>query len=235
MTTQGSELKNRNNHPFIGAVGGQSFALAHNGVLYNDKTLRKSLKLPKTKIQTDSYVAVQLIEQKKALNMDSLKYMAETVQGSFCFTVLDDNNQIYFIKGDNPLCIYRWPKSGLVMYASTEEILKRALSKLKLPLEPPVSYYVSCGDILKFDHNGAYSTSSFDTASLMHSWYIMNTRTSCWSSLPTQPPRQFHEPGKVFWICAGGHRPFARGGVLARRARGLPVCRKIMIRSRVHE
>ena len=33
-------------------------ALAHNGVLYNDEWLRKSEKLPSTKIKTDSYIAV---------------------------------------------------------------------------------------------------------------------------------------------------------------------------------
>ncbi len=41
MTTQGSETKNRNNHPFRGSVNGQRFALAHNGVLNNDRRLRK--------------------------------------------------------------------------------------------------------------------------------------------------------------------------------------------------
>ena len=67
MTTQGSEEKNYNNHPFLGQAGGRQFALAHNGVLHNDLMLRRSLKLPHTKIETDSYVAVQLIERKKAL------------------------------------------------------------------------------------------------------------------------------------------------------------------------
>ena len=89
MTTQGSEAKNYNNHPFLGHAGDLQFALAHNGVLHNDRMLRRSLKLPRTKIQTDSYVAVQLIERKKALDFASLKYMAEQVEGSFTFTVLD--------------------------------------------------------------------------------------------------------------------------------------------------
>lgn len=35
MTTQGSEKKNYNNHPFRGALPGGDFALAHNGVLHN--------------------------------------------------------------------------------------------------------------------------------------------------------------------------------------------------------
>ncbi|MFQ6976656.1 MAG: class II glutamine amidotransferase [Oscillibacter sp.] len=40
MTTQGSAKKNYNNHPFFGHVKEESFALAHNGVLWNDSELR---------------------------------------------------------------------------------------------------------------------------------------------------------------------------------------------------
>lgn len=57
--------------------------MAHNGVLYNDKALRRSLHLPGTKIETDSYAAVQLIERQKALSFSSLRSMAESVEGSF--------------------------------------------------------------------------------------------------------------------------------------------------------
>ena len=41
FTTQGSEKRNCNNHPFEGHCGKESFALAHNGVLYNDRELRR--------------------------------------------------------------------------------------------------------------------------------------------------------------------------------------------------
>lgn len=64
-------------------MNGRAFALAHNGVLYNDKALRRSLHLPGTKIETDSYAAVQLIERQKALSFSSLRSMAESVEGSF--------------------------------------------------------------------------------------------------------------------------------------------------------
>lgn len=46
FTTQGSEKRNCNNHPFEGHCGTESFALAHNGVLYNDKELRREQHLP---------------------------------------------------------------------------------------------------------------------------------------------------------------------------------------------
>lgn len=63
------------------------FALAHNGVLVNDKELRKKDHLPKTKIETDSYIAVQLLEYKKLLNEESIKFMAEALEGSFSFSI----------------------------------------------------------------------------------------------------------------------------------------------------
>ena len=89
MTPQGNAQFNQNNHPFLGHVDGSSFALAHNGVLWNDKELRAEENLPLTSVETDSYVAVQLLEQQKTLDFDSLQSMAEAVEDSFVFTVLD--------------------------------------------------------------------------------------------------------------------------------------------------
>lgn len=169
MTTQGSELKNHNNHPFLGRAGTDRFALAHNGMLYNDKYLRSTLHLPRTKIETDSYIGVQLIQRKKALDFTSLKYMAEQVEGSFCFTLLDQNNALYIVKGDNPICLYYFPALGLYIYASTEEILRKALSGAKLPRGKSVQIPISCGDILKIRADGERIGSQFDVAHL-HSW-----------------------------------------------------------------
>ena len=46
MTTQGNACRNYNNHPFSGRTAQGPFALAHNGVLYNDRYLRGKLHLP---------------------------------------------------------------------------------------------------------------------------------------------------------------------------------------------
>lgn len=113
MTTQGSAKKNFNNHPFFGRVKGKCFALAHNGVLWNDRGLRHTKHLPKTKIQTDSYVAVQLLEQQKVLDFDSLAKMAEQVEGSFSFAVLDEQDALWIVKGDSPLSIAHFPECGV--------------------------------------------------------------------------------------------------------------------------
>lgn len=161
MTTQGNEKRNYNNHPFLGQAGKAAFALAHNGVLHNDTTLRKSLKLPRTRIETDSYVAVQLIQKKNALNFDSLKYMAEKVEGSFSFTVLDEEDNLYFVKGDNPLCICHYPERGLYLYASTDAILIDALLHVPYPLGEAEQVSLDNGELLLIAKDGKQKRSTF--------------------------------------------------------------------------
>ena len=166
LTTQGNELLNRNNHPFRGKAGGTSFALAHNGILRNDYELQASLKLPKTRIETDSYVAVQLLEHQNALDFSSLKAMAEQVEGSFTFTVLDEADNLYFVKGDSPLCLYFIGDLGLYVYASTVEILFSGATCIGLSSESAEEVNIQAGEIVKLDRNGAISRTSFDTAKL---------------------------------------------------------------------
>ena len=80
MTTQGDAKHNQNNHPFSDYVHGNNFAFAHNGMLWNDLELRITENLDITDIETDSYIAVQLIEKENALDFNSLKNMAEKVK-----------------------------------------------------------------------------------------------------------------------------------------------------------
>ena len=175
LTTQGDAAKNRNNHPFTGksrTLDGYYFALAHNGVLFNDKTLRKQKKLPLTKIETDSYIAVQLLEQEEIpLDFQSLKNMAETVEGSFVFTILDAKEQLYFIKGDNPLMIYYFPKSGIYLYASLESILKQATKRCSFLKGEYEKIQLKAGDILKIDAMGNRSGDTFDATIFDYSEY----------------------------------------------------------------
>lgn len=162
MTTQGAASRNRNNHPFPGKAAETSFALAHNGIIYNDDTLRSTLSLPATKIETDSYIAVQLLERKNALNFSSLRSMAEQLRGSFTITVLDGHNNLYIVKGDNPMCLYHYPALGLYLYASTEEILKQALQRSGLQLGKAETVPLGCGEILKIHPSGKMERSQFD-------------------------------------------------------------------------
>ena len=162
MTTQGSERNNQNNHPFIGRFGDTTFALAHNGVLYNDRELQRCNHLPKTNIETDSYVAVQLIERQKEVSPNSLRRMAEQLDGHFTFTVLDQRNNLYFIKGNNPLTIYHYPQIGLYLYASTTEILEMATEALDIRRWAKKVIQPRQGEILCIDCYGQRSMTRFD-------------------------------------------------------------------------
>lgn len=156
MTTQGSEKNNFNNHPFYSTK--LKFALAHNGILCNDAELRKSEKLPKTYIKTDSYIAVQLIDKKEALNLDSLKYMAEKVEGSFCFTALDKYENLYIVKGDNPIAFAKTKDCWI--YASTDAILEKVLNKLGI--SEYSKFEIDDGKIVKIASNGEVSEMEFE-------------------------------------------------------------------------
>ena len=187
LTTQGSARFNENNHPWRCQIGTGPFALAHNGVLYNDTLLRKELALPTPKIQTDSYIAVQIIEQQRTLSFDSLKTMAEQVEGSFAFSVLDHKDRIYLVKGDNPLCLYYFPSFDLYLYASTQAILNDALTEMPFRLGKAQEIRLICGDILLLSPDAEPEKQTFDTRNLDLS-YWGHFRSSYGYFWPTPEP-----------------------------------------------
>ena len=161
MTTQGSEKKNYNNHPFEGKTASHSFAFAHNGVLYNEAELQQEYSLPETPIETDSYTTVQVLETFDTVDYESVKAVSETVRGSFVFTILRDDNTLFLVKGDNPLTVYCYPELGLFVYASTKAILDTAV-KLAHIHTAPISYIINEGDIIRIDPDGKISVSKFE-------------------------------------------------------------------------
>ncbi len=165
MTTQGNEKHNYNNHPFEGAAG-IPFALAHNGVLYNDLTLRKDKNLPRTRIETDSYVAVQLLAQQGELSFRSIRSAVEPLRGTLTLTILTNRDELYLVRGNNPLTLYHFPRLGLYVYASTATILRKGLKKGLPTKERPFDVPLREGDILHIDTSGRYTTESFDTRNL---------------------------------------------------------------------
>lgn len=130
--------------------------------MYNDVELRKEKNLPDTHIETDSYVAVQLIEQQGKLDCNSLKSMAETVQGNFTFTVLDEDNSLYIIKGSKPMCLLHFEMLGIYIYASTESIMKNALIKVNMLSFLYTRIETAHGDIIRINSNGVITRSEFE-------------------------------------------------------------------------
>ena len=170
FTTQGSEKRNCNNHPFEGRCGKESFALAHSGVLYNDRELRREQQLPPTPIETDTYVAVQLLEQGQQLDTENIKRMAELVEGSFVFTILRNDNTLFLVKGNNPLTVYHFPALGLYVYASTKSILDNALQKVHMT-EKACEVEISEGEIIEISPSGNLHKSTFEIQDYIHTMF----------------------------------------------------------------
>lgn len=209
MTTQGDEKFNQNNHPFFGKADGEWFALAHNGILYNDTELRLQHDLPRSKIETDSYAAVQLLEKMGELSFDSLAQMAEAVRGSFTFTVMDSQNGIWFVKGNNPLAICHWPQLGLYIYASTDTILKKAIARMELPSSYE-TVSAEMGDILYIDADGQRKYGHFNCDHLLWSRfspYSLPTDSSYLQDLKTVSWLFGYSPKDVDDMVADGMTP----------------------------
>ena len=162
MTTHGNAEFNCNNHPFEGKTTDGRFALCHNGILYNYKYVKRAEKLPETKIETDTYVAVQLIEKYGSLNFSTVAQMCETLEELFLFTILSDDNSLYIAKGGNPICLLHFERLGLYLYTSTGSIMKEVLKGSFLEKEPFTQIEVEDGDIFRIDSNGMIEKSRFE-------------------------------------------------------------------------
>ena len=114
----------------------------------------------------NTYIAVQLIESKKELTKESLKYMAETVDGSFSFSLLDEKNNTYIVKGDSPISMLHFPSQQIYVYASTDRILYKALIDSPLFLDMKLGRYdeirLNEGDIAKISSEGIIGISKFE-------------------------------------------------------------------------
>jgi glucosamine--fructose-6-phosphate aminotransferase (isomerizing) len=169
-STIGDPHKAENAHPFKISVGDRSIALSHNGVLFGIEHLRLKYGLPNTTIETDSVVAAQLLNKFGDLSMKSLADMAEAVSGSFTFTILDNESNLYFIKGDSPLSIAYYEELCLWVYASTTDILSKALIKSGLGGLKPTIINLKGGDIFKIGNDGDVEQGAFKAHSYS-SWF----------------------------------------------------------------
>ena len=136
--------------------------------MYNDTEVKAQYKLPDTPIETDSYVAVQMLEQYKTIDSSTLKEVSEAMRGSFVFTILRDDNTLFLVRGNNPITLYYYPELGLYVYASTKEILDKAL-KLCCIKGYPISYKINEGDIVRIDADGEISVTQF-TMNVQDPW-----------------------------------------------------------------
>ena len=161
FATQGNAKNNYNNHPFVGHTADGDFALCHNGMLFNYDYVRKLEKLPPSKIKTDTYAAVQLIEKYGQADFENIGKMSEIVNGSFVFTILTDEEKLFISRWDNPICILHFPKFGLYVYTSTKEIMQTVVKGTILEKQPFDMIPVSEGEMISIDKQGAIERNRF--------------------------------------------------------------------------
>ena len=102
--------------------------------------------------------------------------MAESIEGSFSFNILDNHNNLYLVKGDSPISLIHFKEKGVYVFASTKQILWKALidSELFQDLENGKYEHIVLneGDILKIKSNGKRETAHFNyTESYGRHWY----------------------------------------------------------------
>ena len=213
MTTQGSEKKNYNNHPFRGALPGGDFALAHNGVLQNETSLRLRFDLPQTAVETDSFVAVQLLQSYGTVTPQTIAAMAEQLEGTFAFSILTARNDLYLVRGNNPLAVWYYPAIGLYIYASTPEILATAVIPLQyLRGKVHQTVKVAEGEILCITTEGKLRRSHFSTDRID---YMRFWQSLCWPYRKDKRNRQKDlaatahnmgfDPADVDWLLDCGY------------------------------
>ena len=137
------------------------FALCHNGVLFNYDYVRNLEHLPHTKIKTDTYAAVQLLEKYGKANFENIGKMSELVNGSFVFTILTDEEKLYISRWDNPICIIHFPKLGIYVYTSTEEIMQTVVKGTIFEKQQFEVISVSEGEMISIDKHGTIEKSRF--------------------------------------------------------------------------
>ena len=218
MTTQGSEMQNCNNHPFYGVADGSAFALAHNGILSNDKLLRLEKKLPASRIETDSFAIVQLLEQAGAIDLDTLRITSELLRGSFTYTVLDDHERLYIVRGNNPFCLYHWPEQGLYLYASTQAVLDAAVFKIRKLLSGSMQNIpVEEGEILRLSPDGSRESETFSMKKLYQFQLCQSPYYgSCWPDVQdnTGYAEELRRMAPAFGFSAKDVDTLLRGGML---------------------
>ena len=98
--------------------------------------------------------------------------------------MLDEQSALWIVKGDSPLSIAYFPERGVYVYASTVEILNKALTRCGKQLGHRRMVEVEMGDLLKIDRRGHITRATFDTSKFCRpSWDYWG------ASLYAEPPK----------------------------------------------
>lgn len=147
LPTKGSAANNNNNHPIIvnNIIG------VHNGMIYNDDELFAQFKEEITRIaQVDTEIIFQLIAHYAKLRekntITAIETAASYLRGSFACAMQNANHpyNLYLFRTMNPIRVMVVKSLGIVMFATREHFMTKALQVLDH--EPDIDEIDMVGD-----------------------------------------------------------------------------------------
>ncbi len=133
--TKGTYMDRNNNHPIIAkqVVG------VHNGVIGNDEELwREYGNKLKRAGRVDSEIIFRLVEYHSNFEggtmKEAIKTMASKVRGGFACAAVNLRLPwvLWLFKGWGPIHVYRYPKLGLILFASDERFIEESIDDVEL-------------------------------------------------------------------------------------------------------
>lgn len=200
--TQGTRQDNKNNHPII---CGRTIGV-HNGIINNDYELFGQIDpIVKRIAEVDSEIIFALInmytngEDKKSLK-EAIKLSTERILGGYACATISANNtkEVGLFRNYYPIVIVDFFKLSMLVFASTETIIKRATNglgiynikeasiKLDIPENSGVVVNMDNGNFDKFNlparklaYNGSIATRNWSCPAVK---YCFEDCSKCYSS-----------------------------------------------------
>lgn len=129
--TQGTHTDNKNNHPLVDG----NIAIVHNGIISNDREVFTTFKLKRDGF-VDSEAIVKLIayyKKDKLTTREAIQSAIKNIQGSLAVAIINANNdrELHLIRDTNPISLAYHKPTGIIYFASTDDILLNGLSEHK--------------------------------------------------------------------------------------------------------
>lgn len=133
LPTKGSATNNNNNHPIVA----KHIIGVHNGIISNDDELFKGFSTQFTRIaQVDTEIIFQLLAhfaKKREINtVDAIEKVTTYLKGGYACAVQNANHpyNLYLFRRSNPIRVQILKELGLVMFATREGFITKALDML---------------------------------------------------------------------------------------------------------
>jgi len=122
--TQGDPKKNENNHP-LPSLPEFKFATVHNGIVWSKYEGQRQ-----PRAEVDSHIIVLNIEDEMAAGkpfVEAVKAAYAKMAGSMTTATLEGNGNLVIAKHSNPVVLGYLPQWNVLVFASTEDILRKSL------------------------------------------------------------------------------------------------------------